>query len=162
MAGYYGFSKSNNAVAAESNNCFPLSVATKELAAQAKDKGIKLTRWQARIVLETLGTSEYHHCSSYYNEVLYYNVDDALEALQSGEISIPTEKPKVEATIPESFLAEVTWLEWGGTRKRPVAYKKTDKAKVTKKGKTYTIESESYGTFIKREGTRGFEFSKLA
>lgn len=154
MAGYNGFSKSNNAVNAEAGGLYPLTQAARELV--KLNPSLKL--WQARAILKLYGPSEWHHTSGWYNKTDYYNTEAANEALAEGEIIPPTEKPKQKS---ESFRAKVTWLGWGGTRKHPRATEYSDTATLTLKGSTFTVESDNHGTFKKRESTRGFSYTKL-
>ena len=80
MAGYNGYSKSNNAVRAEANGIYPLTQATKQIAKLAG-----ITAKEARAVLDELGPDEYHHTSKNYNCTNYYSVDTALHYLaESG------------------------------------------------------------------------------
>ena len=69
MAGYYGYSKSNNAVEAENSGRYPLGAAIKIVA---KTAGI--TQKHARELLNIIGSSEWHHTSKYYNKTQYYDV----------------------------------------------------------------------------------------
>jgi hypothetical protein len=75
MAGYAGYSKSKNALQAESENKFPLTIAVKELAKQAG-----ITQKRAREIFKKIGPCEWHHASKFYNRVDYYNLNDGLEA----------------------------------------------------------------------------------
>jgi len=74
MAGYFGYSKSNNAIQAESEGLWPLTHAIHEVAEQAG-----CTRDAARIALTTIGACEWHHTSKKYNRTDYYCVADAVE-----------------------------------------------------------------------------------
>ena len=80
MSGYAGYSKSNNALQAESENKFPLSVAVKELARQAG-----CTQKAARAALKKIGPCEWHHASKMYNRVDYYSVDSAIHEVNGTE-----------------------------------------------------------------------------
>lgn len=71
MAGYNGYSKSNNAIDAESNERYPLTKATKILA-----KKLNWTQQKARDFLKKNGTNEWHHTSKFFNIVDYYDVSD--------------------------------------------------------------------------------------
>lgn len=77
MAGYQGYSKSNNAVMAEEEGKFPLTKAIKELA---KEAGI--TQKKARAILKELGPTEWHHTSKMYNRTDYYCTKSALLYMQ--------------------------------------------------------------------------------
>ena len=74
MAGYNGFSKSNNAIDAESSGRFPL---TKAISMVAHDCNI--TKREARKVIIAHGTTEYHHTSKHYNTTDYYDTEEIVE-----------------------------------------------------------------------------------
>ena len=82
MTGYYGYSKSNNAIQAENLDRYPISIASQIMA--------KKTGWskaKAKAFLQQMGTSEYHHTSKKYNTTWYYDVsDEAIDDLKD-EIS---------------------------------------------------------------------------
>ncbi len=69
MAGYLGYSKSNNALAAEAEGRFPLTHAIAKVAHAAG-----CTRAQARESLLAIGPSEWHHTSKKFNRTDYYDV----------------------------------------------------------------------------------------
>jgi len=69
MAGYCGYTKSNNALAAEAEDKLPL---TRAVAALAERAGVK--RRLAREVLMARGACEWHHTSKRYNRTDYYDV----------------------------------------------------------------------------------------
>jgi hypothetical protein len=73
MAGYNEYSKSNNAIEAESEGKFPLTVAIERVAVTAK-----CTRVQARKALEAIGVCEWHHTSKKYNRTKFYSVAAAI------------------------------------------------------------------------------------
>jgi len=76
MAGYDGYSKSNNAVDAEENGRFPITKAKRIVSAKTG-----ITQKTARKVLKSLGTSEYHHTSKYYNTTDYYDTELAVRII---------------------------------------------------------------------------------
>ena len=76
MAGYYGYSKSNNAVDAEQNGIHPLTTAVKILASAAG-----ITQKKARAIFNSVGACEWHHTSKYYNKTDYYDVQGAAYCL---------------------------------------------------------------------------------
>jgi len=79
MAGYYGYSKSNNAISAEQEGKFPRSKVAKKL-------GIP-SAW----ILENVKTNEYHHTSCKYNTTYYYDLEDVISIwINSG--NKPTKK----------------------------------------------------------------------
>ena len=69
MAGNNGYSKSNNAIEAESNGLYPISIAVKMVAKQAG-----CTQKEARNALETNKPAEWHHTSKHNNCTEYYSV----------------------------------------------------------------------------------------
>jgi hypothetical protein len=73
MAGYSGYSKSNNALVAESEGKMPLTEATKMLAEIAH-----VTQKKAREIFKNVGPCEWHHTSKMYNRTDYYDIAGAL------------------------------------------------------------------------------------
>jgi hypothetical protein len=68
MAGYNGYSKSNNAIQAEENGRFPITKAIKVVK--------EATGLSSKIIRERLEASwggEWHHSSKMYNRVKYYD-----------------------------------------------------------------------------------------
>lgn len=63
MAGYAGYSKSNNALQAEANGLLPLSKIT------------GAPKWSIKIAANLIGAEEWHHTSKMYNRTDYYNVE---------------------------------------------------------------------------------------
>lgn len=92
MAGYCGWSKSNNAVAAEHEGKLPLSRA---VAVVAREAGC--TRKQARAALEAVGPCEWHHTSKKYNPTDYYEVAEAVDRLRFDADPIGGEVEEAEA-----------------------------------------------------------------
>ena len=82
MSGYAGYSKSNNAIAAEESGMLPLTRATRAVACQAG-----CTQKVARAALLAIGSSEWHHTSKHFNPTDYYDVDQAVEGIGATEIS---------------------------------------------------------------------------
>lgn len=77
MAGYSGYSKSNNAVEAERGGKLPLTRAITRLSHLAG-----CTRREARAALEAVGPCEWHHTSKFFNATDYYDVAEALEHIR--------------------------------------------------------------------------------
>ena len=75
MAGYCGYSKSNNAIEAERNNKFPASRLAKLL-------GVKTKALRA-----VLAPCEYHHTSKFFNATNYYDGTYLLMLLTPETIS---------------------------------------------------------------------------
>ena len=137
MAGYFGYSKSNNAIAAESEKRYPLTEASKILA-----KALKISQKDAKETLKEIGTTEWHHTGSWYNQTDYYDVESIIQDIQSGEYQIvKAKKPSKEES---RFHAVAEWTNWGGSRKHPVAYPQKREVEVIYKG----------GTFLTLDGQR--------
>lgn len=92
MAGYDGYSKSNNAVDAENHDRFPLTKAIKIVAAKTG-----ITQKESRKVLKGIGTTEYHHTSKYYNCTDYYDIASAENVIDLAR--------KLNLEINDSFIA---------------------------------------------------------
>ena len=73
MGGYSGYSRSNNALAAEAEGKLPLTRAIPELA-----KKTGMSRAEARELLTKQGPSEWHHTSKEYNRTNYFDVNQAV------------------------------------------------------------------------------------
>ena len=158
--GYIGYSKSFNAANAESENKFPASIADKKLGVPSG------------AVKAILPKSEWHHTGSYYNKTDYYDIDlllaiknndeTALSYYDSDDIEEAKElyeklknykKPK---TTSNTYIADVEWLTWSGTRNHPKAteHKVTD-VEVEEKGSFYYFNDE-YGNPVKKKiGSNG-------
>lgn len=81
MAGYDGYSKSNNALAAESDDKYPLTHAVKRVAEMAG-----CTQKTARAALLEIGPTEWHHTSKNYNKTDYYNCRVAVAFIQAAPV----------------------------------------------------------------------------
>ena len=139
MAGYSGYSKSNNAVHAERNGRFPASVLAKKL-------GVK-----SAAIVALIPTSEWHHVSKFFNTINYYDLEQAVERLEELKA---WEEPK-ENEISYNNCSG-SYLEWSGTRNYPKAKKiNFESIKVTKKGKWFILNLPT-GIIRKNESTRGF------
>lgn len=79
MSGYDGWSKSNNALIAESEGKFPMSKAKKIVA-----KKFGVTQKIAKEALEKVGHCEWHHTSKNYNITYYYDTIDEEEELREA------------------------------------------------------------------------------
>jgi hypothetical protein len=104
MAGYCGFSKSNNAVAAEESGRYPATTLGKLLG--VKPKAIKAL----------MTASEWHHTSSRYNKTDYYDAEEAQERL--AELRA-WQEPKTDEIIHPGCSGE--FIDWSGTRNYPKA-----------------------------------------
>jgi hypothetical protein len=74
MAGYYGYSKSNNAVLAEEEGRFPASIIANKLR-QISREFCGIT---AQDIKNTVDACEWHHTSKFYNKVYYYDLEEIL------------------------------------------------------------------------------------
>lgn len=154
MSGYNGFSKSNNAVAAEANARFPASECAKRLGVP-----VEFVRAQ--------GTSEWHHTSKHFNRTEFFDLDSIREHLETDEGRAQLDAIKVELkakkSAPETVHApaDVKWVEWGGTRNHPKAIEMSASgATVTDRGgKFVEVTLASGQKFRKGRDTRGFEVS---
>lgn len=81
MAGYHGYSKSNNAVAAEEEGKVVRSKITRAwLAEGGIDESPAFIKWLA--AKELIIADEWHHTSKFYNEVDYFSVEGIKEELE--------------------------------------------------------------------------------
>jgi len=151
MSGYNGFSKSNNAVAAEASGRFPASECARRLGVP-----VEFVRAQ--------GASEWHHTSKHFNRTDYFDLTDIEEHLATPEgaaqlTEIKTALAAKKAT-PEIVHAdaEVEWLEWSGSRNHPKCTEmKASGATVTDRGgKFVEVKLADGTTFRKGRDTRGF------
>ena len=137
MAGYHGYSMSNNAVDAYESGEKPKSKWTKEEILDEVESLIrhglqvefdfnllkKLTLNKLRSVCLT--QSSWHHTSSYYNETDFYSIDESsLENLTNEDIQeLLDEKPEPKKVRDKTRRkAEVSYSVWGGTRAHPKKY----------------------------------------
>jgi len=93
MAGYNGFSKSNNAIDAEINGCYPL---TKTVEIVSKATVVKSSL--VKRIVKSIESSEYHHTSNHYNITYYYDSTN-LEALLNA----------VKENNPDFVFADYDW-----------------------------------------------------
>lgn len=134
MAGYNGFSMSNNAVAAYEDGEKPLSKWTKTDIFDAINKQEvelkcsieKLKKLPVKVLKEVCLTySSWHHTSNHYNKTDFYSLDvDRIENLADDKIEellldYKTGKKAESKSSEERW--ECAFLEWSGTRKHPVA-----------------------------------------
>ena len=133
MAGYYGYSMSNNAVEAYENGERPLSKWRKSDILEAisvseielKCSISKLQKLPVKVLKEVCLTySSWHHTSNYYNQTNFYTLDEKyIESLTDEKIDKLLAECKSEEREKEP--AEERWkcafLEWSGSRKHPKA-----------------------------------------
>ena len=148
MAGYHGYSKSNNAVEAEKNGRYPAS------------KIAKITGVPTSLIKQHVPPCEWHHTSRWYNQTDYFDPEKVRTFFHSetGEKILAQHKAeKTETTIYHD--CKVKWLEWSGSKARPKCTKmEIFGATVSVKGQTATI-SHGKTSFQKRLSTNGFDFT---
>jgi len=162
MAGYQGFSKSNNAVDAEANNCFPASILAKKL------------RVKTAAIQAVLTPSEWHHTSKHFNATDYYDGallleiaasdtpddfddDEYAEAKEQLAALLAWKAPKQDVQVYEDCT--VKWLVWSGSRNHPKATEKTvEHCAVEWKGGAFCLVTfADGGTMRKKTDACGFE-----
>lgn len=134
MAGYNGFSMSNNAVAAYEDGEKPLSKWTKTDIFDAINKQEvelkcsieKLKKLPVKVLKEVCLTySSWHHTSNHYNKTDFYSLDvDRIENLADDKIEellLDYKTGKKAESKPLEERWECAFLEWSGSRKHPVA-----------------------------------------
>ena len=139
MAGYSGFSKSNNALDAEDEGLMTATAAAKALGVSAA------------AIKEILYPSEWHHTSGWYNRTNYYNISDLSEEKLSA-----LKAYKADNSVYE-YQADVEWIEWSGSRRHPKANKfSAENILVTEKGCFYTfhLPNRTVRKKIDSNGTR--------
>lgn len=123
MAGYKGYSMSNNAVDAYSNGERPISKWSKaDILTECRREGVSpeqiehLKKFSLAELREIgLKRTSWHHTSSRYNATDFYSVDVSnLEKVRYE----PTKQVKKQPT-EEKWYAE--YIVWTGTRKHPKA-----------------------------------------
>lgn len=137
MAGYFEYSKSNNAIDEENNGGFPASILAKKLGVSSK------------AIKELMIPYAYHHTSCWYNKTDYYDMEYALEILDQ----LKAYKPKQSES--ESYIADVKWVEWKGTRKHPKAViHHAENIEVIEAGSFYIFKTND-GNIKKKIGSSG-------
>ena len=123
MAGYAGYSKSNNAIDAEHEGKYPATVCAKRLHVSVE------------AIRAILTPCEWHHTSKWFNETDYYDIQDlAPETLQALQAYTPSQMQAL------TYHADVEWIEWTGSRHHPRAHPRhAHDCLVTEKGCYYTF-----------------------
>lgn len=183
MAGYCGYSKSNNALDAEAQGKMTASALARKIGGGATAAG----------VAEVLEPCEWHHTSKHYNRTNYYDIESDVDALATERASddiiagsseditlmagIRDElyekireasrelKSKTKASAEVFEGCHVEWIEWAGTRNHPKAIPHSaDNCRVEVKGDWAIISGvhpSGYDmNFRKKLTTRGFSFEK--
>lgn len=134
MAGYNGWSMSNNAVEAYSNGEKPLSKWTKadifdtinDTEVELKCSIEKLKKLPIKVLKEVCLTySSWHHTSNHYNKTDFYSLDvERIENLTDDKIEellLDYKAGEKTKSNPSEDKWECAFLEWSGSRKHPVA-----------------------------------------
>lgn len=136
MAGYNGFSMSNNAVAAYESGEKPLSKWTKtnileEIGKTIREEELtlnfsmeKLKKLNVKVLKQIcLYRSSWHHTSNHYNKTDFYSIDiDSLIELTDEKINRIIENCKEDKSEePTEERWQCAFLEWSGTRNHPKA-----------------------------------------
>jgi len=165
MAGYNGWSMSNNAVAAYEDGEKPLSKWTKtdifdtivDTEIELKCSIEKLRKLPVKVLKEVcLKYSSWHHTSNHYNRTEFYSLDiNRIENLTDEKIDRLLTDYKEEKKMEEKPSEEkwrCSFLEWSGTRKHPVAKEMIEEGIV--KGNWFYRKDGSK----KKTTANGFEF----
>lgn len=132
MAGYNGWSMSNNAIVAYKDGEKPLSKWTKaDIIDTIEKQGLelkcsieKLKKLPVKVLKKICLTySSWHHTSNYYNKTDFYLLDvDRIENLTDDKIEELLSDYKANKKV-ESKPSEEKWkcafLEWSGSKKHP-------------------------------------------
>ena len=167
MAGYNGWSMSNNAVAAYEDGEKPLSKWTKadifdainEQEVELKCSIEKLKKLPAKVLKEVCLTySSWHHTSNHYNKTDFYSLDvDKIENLTDDkveELLLDYKEDKKVENKPSEEKWECAFLEWSGSRKHPKATEVIEEGTV--KGNWFYRKDGSK----KKTTANGFRFIK--
>lgn len=155
MAGYSGYSKSNNAVSAEADGKFPASVVAKKL------------KIPIDFLKEKFEPTEWHHTSARYNKTDYYDLGrvETYLATKEGKAELAAFKAKAKAKSSTSKgwskkVLWVKWIEWGGSISRPKPFElKLENVVLTFNGtNSYSWLTPKGEKITKRGTTNGFSF----
>ncbi len=129
MAGYFNYSKSNNAVDAEASGIYPLTRAVKVLSEKTG-----ITQKQSRAILLGREPSEYHHTSKYFNSTDYYDTEEIIPIIRKMvEIGITYEDAEellgdIEHAELEKLIKESEELKTNCIHDmKPVYFKKKER-----------------------------------
>lgn len=164
MAGYDGYSMSNNARDAYDRGEKPLSKWTKGAILEALENDgdlspaslAKLRKFSASFLFKNcLNKTGWHHSSSFFNKITFY---EAATDLTDGEVDELARKfaaekaqPKQEI-VPAERRVEVSFLQWWGPRRHPRAERVFAKGKIV--GDWFFPESGLYKKLITGRGFR--------
>lgn len=130
MAGYCGYSMSNNAVYAYENGEKPYSKWTKaSIVEELKYNNInselisRLIKYPIAVLKQCLlYTSSYHHTSKFYNKTDFYSIDldslddeaDLFKYLEETKQKLSEKKDKPQMIV----YCDVSYIEWYGVGRR--------------------------------------------
>ena len=175
MAGYNGYSMSNNACDAYASGEKPYAQwsksdvldALKYEAEYTKEQLEQIRKYSAETVKTYfLRNTSWHHTSMYYNVTYFYDLDfnklenefsKVIEDLEKIQEIIKEEKEEKEKNKKTFTLAKVKYLEWSGTRKHPKAEEKVGYALIDANCKWSYIYESSYSIKKKSCDANGFK-----
>lgn len=165
MAGYNGWSMSNNAVAAYEDGEKPLSKWTKAaIFEEIKKQEVELNctpavlkKLPVKILKEVCLTySSWHHTSNRYNRTKFYTLDvDKIEELTDSQLEALIanyKKEQKKETEPSEEKWKCAFLEWSGSRKHPKATEIIEEG-IVKNGWFYRADGSK-----KKTSANGFRF----
>lgn len=128
MAGYHGYSMSNNAVNAYEDGEKPISKWTKtdiinEILSINPKLDEKLLKKVNVSILKNnaLTYAGWHHTSNHYNETNFYKIDDDVENWTDDFVKTLTAAQVEKKEEPKEEKALCEYLVWSGTRNHPKA-----------------------------------------
>lgn len=170
MAGYYGFSMSNNAMDAYENGEMPLSKWSKKaILAAVRDAAPDALPLLSRCPLAVLRAhclrrSSWHHTSSHYNKTDFFALDEfALEDLTPETvaewISEHKDAAAAPAAAPSRRHGSIAYIEWAGSRTRPRAiHRFLDGVFIEQKGAFFLVFDASGALILRKKvGSTGTE-----
>jgi len=147
MAGYFGFSMSNNAVDAYRGGLLPAS----KLARKLKKYFPGVT---AGDIGNVVRPSEWHHTAKFYNCTNFYQLSDFAELAERRKLRAEIAERRSAEKNPDMILknATVEWLQWSGSRNHPKC--------VGKREENCTVSVPPVGKFVKIIFKSGLEMKK--
>lgn len=150
MAGYNGYSMSNNAVTAYENGEKPFSKWSKADILEEIKEDIDFEKYNFKkissFILKNyfLQKSSWHHTSSYYNCTNFYRINynrvNSFDINNYNELVDLTNNEKrsnkKDKKTDEHFIAIIKYIEWEGTRKYPKAVEREEFA--------YCVNNKAY------------------
>jgi len=121
MAGYSGYSMSNNAISAYENGEKPISKWTKaDILYELKKVNPEIVELAKKLTVSELKSrlikrTSWHHTSSKFNQTDFYSFDEIeAESFTAERINkiIACREPKTEKAEPEFITAEISFDVW--------------------------------------------------